>query len=339
MEFGPHHVIIIILRQKHSRTRRISEVDERRLTSLRPMASLCEEQRDESLRFHLGGLMTRSGYLDSRGRNACRCRAGDRQAQARTLANPSENPRGPVFAELTAALDSVRTLKNFCFSNGRIPTARDPIDRNPEVVDIGGGSNGRAEPTDLSRLEAIRDTLSKEENERKTRGDPTLRGPWSAELAYLVKRLNVRLCGYVFCSVRFANDYANHQDYCLRGNNYGAHLRTGLTPVSVPPPFVPCECSLRQAAVPTRRNTEKKEAERMNKRRGEREKENLYKVQEGDRDRRIKSHRAQRPMRVEEGPGVPLTGKGEAPLLNTTYRLKTELVEGLPVLRNPNLSS
>jgi len=38
---------------------------ERRLTSLRPMASLCEEQRDESLRFHLGGLMTRSGYLDS----------------------------------------------------------------------------------------------------------------------------------------------------------------------------------------------------------------------------------------------------------------------------------
>ncbi|KYQ51433.1 hypothetical protein ALC60_09431 [Trachymyrmex zeteki] len=65
MEFGPHHVIIIILRQKHSRTRRISEVDERRLTSLRPMASLCEEQRDESLRFHLGGLMTRSGYLNS----------------------------------------------------------------------------------------------------------------------------------------------------------------------------------------------------------------------------------------------------------------------------------
>ncbi|TGZ50110.1 Uncharacterized protein DBV15_00854 [Temnothorax longispinosus] len=30
------------------------------------MAGLCEEQRDESLRFHLGGLMTRSGYLDSK---------------------------------------------------------------------------------------------------------------------------------------------------------------------------------------------------------------------------------------------------------------------------------
>lgn len=89
-----------------------------------------------------------------------------------------------------------------------------------------------------------------------------------------------------------------------RGNNYGAHLRTGLTPVSIPPPFVPRECSLTQAAVPTWRNTEKKEAERMNKRRGEREreKESLYKVQEGDRDRRIKSHRAQRPMRVEECP-------------------------------------
>lgn len=61
----------------------------------------------------------------------------------------SRAPAGPLFAELTAALDSVRTLKNFCFSNGRIPTARDPIDRNPEVVDSGGG-NGRGEPADLS---------------------------------------------------------------------------------------------------------------------------------------------------------------------------------------------
>ncbi|EGI69216.1 hypothetical protein G5I_01981 [Acromyrmex echinatior] len=81
MEFGPHHVIMIVLRQKHSRTWRISEVDERRLTSLRPTASLCEEQRDESLRFHLGGLMTRSGYLDSRGRKACRRKEGKRKGR------------------------------------------------------------------------------------------------------------------------------------------------------------------------------------------------------------------------------------------------------------------
>ncbi|KYM79532.1 hypothetical protein ALC53_09971 [Atta colombica] len=195
MEFGPHYVIIIILRQKHSRTRRISEVDERRLTSPRPMASLYEEQRDESLRFHLGGLMTRSGYLDSR--------RGDRQAQTRMLANPSENPRGPIFAELTAALDSVRTLKNFCFSNGRIPTARDPIDRNPEVDS--GGSGVSEEPTIPSFGPALGSTRSSG-NSRP--------------------RLNVRLCGYVSRSVRFANDYANHQDYCLRLYEEG-HSRPG----------------------------------------------------------------------------------------------------------------
>ncbi|KYM98219.1 hypothetical protein ALC62_11069, partial [Cyphomyrmex costatus] len=86
---------------------------------------------------------------------------------------------GPVFVELTAP-DSIRTLKNFCFSNGRIPTARDPIDRNPEMVDSGGGSNDRQEPADLSRLEAIRDTLSRkhvDDEKKRTRGrrDPTLR--------------------------------------------------------------------------------------------------------------------------------------------------------------------
>lgn len=85
------------------------------------------------------------------------------------------------------------------------------------------------------------------------------------------------------------------------GNNYGAHLRTGLTPVSFLPPFVPRERSLTQADMPTWRNTEKKEAERMNKRKREREREIVYEVQEGDGGRRIKSHRAQRPMRVEEG--------------------------------------
>lgn len=49
----------------------------------------------------------------------------------------------------------------------------------------------------------------------------------------------------------------------------------------------------------------------MNKRRREIDKKrgrSVYEVQEGDRGRRIKSHRAQRPKRVE-GPEILLTGE------------------------------
>lgn len=65
---------------------------------------------------------------------------------------------GPVFAELTTAPapDSVRTLEDFCFSNDRILTARNPIDRDSGA---GNGGGGGGEPADLSRLEAIRDNI------------------------------------------------------------------------------------------------------------------------------------------------------------------------------------
>jgi len=66
------------------------------------------------------------------------------------------------------------------------------------------------------------------------------------------------------------------------GNYYGAHLRTGLTPVSFLPPSFFRERSLTRAAVLTRGTTEKKEAERMNKQRRERKRE---KERERERER------------------------------------------------------